>query len=87
MPTEDNDFDRFSHGWWVFYGTFRSTGQLAFLFNIRADSKYSAIRKGQTLYQGLPINNAIRRLYSTDECTARPLNREQAELLESKEGK
>jgi hypothetical protein len=87
MPTEtgDEDFSRFSHGWWVFYGVFRATGQSAFLFNVKADTKYGAIRKGQGFYNGLPFDSPIRRLYSIDECTARPLNREQAELLESKE--
>lgn len=83
--SEDDDFSRVSHGWWVFYGTFNATGQQAFLFNVKADSKYGAIRKGQAFYDSLPINSPIRRLYSIDECTARPLNREQADLLESKE--
>jgi hypothetical protein len=83
--TDDEDFASYSHGWWVFYGTFRATGALAFLFNVKADTKYAAIGKGKAFYQGLPFNSPIRRLYSIDEFTARPLSREQAEILESKE--
>ena len=42
MPTEDEDFSTYSFGWWVYYGTFKATGQTAFLFNVKADSKTSA---------------------------------------------
>lgn len=84
---DDLDFAPYSHGWWVYYGTFRATEQSAFLFNVKADSKYQAIKKGEYIYQSLPPDNVVRRLYSTDNHTARPLNREQAELLESKEGR
>lgn len=83
--TEQNDFAPYSHGWWVYYGTFRATGQQAFLFNVKADTKYEAIRKGQNIYQAMDPDNVVRRLYSLDNHTARPLNREQADLLESKE--
>jgi hypothetical protein len=85
MSEDSEDFAYYSHGWWVYYGTFRATGQTAFLFNVKADSKYQAIRKGQHIYQAFHPDNVIRRLYSIDNHTARPLNREQAELLESKE--
>jgi len=83
--TDDADFATVSHGWWVFYGTVRATGASAFLFNVKTDSKYKAIQKGQSFYAGLPMDSPIRRLYSTDPCTARPLSREQADILDSKE--
>ena len=85
MPTEDEDFSTYSFGWWVYYGTFKATGQTAFLFNVKADSKYQALRKGEYIYRGFHPENLIRRLYSIENHTARPLNRAQAELLESKE--
>ncbi|MNF16279.1 hypothetical protein D3C80_2192340 [compost metagenome] len=69
----------------MYYGTFRATGAAAFLFNVKADSKYQAIRKGEYIYRGFHPENAIRRLYSIDEHTARPLNREQCEILDSRE--
>lgn len=83
--TYESDFAAHSHGWWVFYGTARKTGMSSFLFNVKADTKYQAISKGQSFYSGLPVDSPIRRLYTTNPCTARPLNREQADLLESKE--
>lgn len=75
-----------SFGWWVFYGTFRATNNPAWLFNIKAATMDEAINKGARIYKAMPETGAIRRLYTIAPCTARPLNREQCEILDSREG-
>lgn len=61
--------------------TDRRTGDLTWLFNIKADTRSAAIGRGKSFFRTFPQGSPIPAMYSIRETSALPLSKEDAELL------